>query len=46
MLTTISEETMKTRLLVALAGLAIGVALPTFAQKPKSVDPQNCRKSN
>ena len=31
---------MKTRLLVTLAGLAIGIALPTFAEEPKSVDPQ------
>jgi ketosteroid isomerase-like protein len=31
---------MKTRLLLAVAGLAIGSALPTFAQQKETVDPQ------
>ena len=31
---------MKTRLLLAVAGLAIGFALPTFAQEQKAVDPE------
>jgi ketosteroid isomerase-like protein len=31
---------MKTRLVVALAGLAIGFALPTLAQEQKTVDPE------
>jgi uncharacterized protein (TIGR02246 family) len=31
---------MKTRLLLAVAGLAIGSALPTFAQQKETVDPK------
>jgi hypothetical protein len=31
---------MKIRLLLTLAGLAIGLALPTFAQQPNTPDPQ------
>ena len=31
---------MKTRLLLAVAGLAIGSALPTFAQQTNTPDPQ------
>jgi len=31
---------MKMRLLPALAGLAIGFALPTFAQQKDTVDPE------
>ena len=31
---------MKIRLLLALAGLAIGFALPTFAQQTSTPDPQ------
>ena len=31
---------MKTRLLLAIAGLAIGSALPTFAQQTNTPDPQ------
>jgi hypothetical protein len=34
------KETMKTRLLLAVAGLAIGSALPTFAQQTNTPDPQ------
>ena len=34
------KETMKTRLLLAVVGLAIGSALPTFAQQKETVDPQ------
>src|SRR5271165_6863154 len=34
------EETMKIRLVVALAGLAIGFNLPTFAQQKDTVDPK------
>ena len=34
------KETMKTRLLLAVAGLAIGSALPTFAQQKETVDPK------
>jgi uncharacterized protein (TIGR02246 family) len=35
-----SKETMKTRLLLAVAGLAIGSALPTLAQQKETVDPK------
>jgi len=35
---------MKTRLLGALVGLAIGFALPTFAQQKETVDPQLIQK--
>jgi hypothetical protein len=31
---------MKTRLLLALAGLALSFAVPAFAQEPKVVDPE------
>ena len=34
------KETMKTRLLLAVAGLAICSALPTFAQQTNTPDPQ------
>jgi hypothetical protein len=34
------EEAMKMRLLFALAALAIGLALPTFAQQKDTVDPR------
>src|SRR3984957_9568343 len=34
------NETMKTRLLLALIGLAIGFILPTFAQEKDTVDPR------
>jgi uncharacterized protein (TIGR02246 family) len=34
------EKTIKIRLVVALAGLAISFALPTFAQQKETVDPQ------
>ncbi len=34
------EETMKIRLLLALAGLAISFALPTSAQEQSAVDPK------
>jgi len=33
-------ETMKTHLILALVGLAIGFALPTFAQQKDTVDPK------
>jgi hypothetical protein len=32
---------MKMRLVVALVGLAISLALPTFAQQKDTVDPKN-----
>jgi uncharacterized protein (TIGR02246 family) len=35
---------MKMRLLVALAGLAIGLAVPTFAQEKDTVDPQTAQQ--
>src|SRR6266404_3978712 len=38
------EETMKIRLLIALVGLAISFALPTFAQQKETVDPQLIQK--
>jgi hypothetical protein len=34
------ENTMKIRLLLALVGSAMGVALPTFAQQTNTPDPQ------
>jgi uncharacterized protein (TIGR02246 family) len=34
------EETMKIRLVLALAGLAISFGLPTFAQEQNTVDPE------
>src|SRR6267154_1811324 len=34
------EETVKIRLLIPLAGLAISFALPTFAQQTNTPDPQ------
>jgi hypothetical protein len=34
------EETMKMRSVIALVGLAISFALPTFAQQTKTPDPQ------
>ena len=37
---------MKTRLLGALVGLAISLALPTFAQQKETVDPQIIEKLN
>jgi uncharacterized protein (TIGR02246 family) len=37
---------MKTRLLGALAGLAIGFALPTFAQQTNTPDPQIAQQRN
>jgi hypothetical protein len=33
------EQTMKTRLLLALVGLAIGFVLPTFAQEKEEANP-------
>jgi uncharacterized protein (TIGR02246 family) len=38
------EKTMKMRLLGALVGLAISLALPTFAQQKETVDPQLIQK--
>ena len=38
------EETMKTRLLGALVGLAISFALPTYAQQKDVADPQTTQK--
>ena len=38
------EETMKTRLPGALAGLAISVALPIYAQQKDLADPQTTQK--
>ena len=35
---------MKIRLVVALVGLAISFALPTFAQQKETVDPQLIQK--
>ena len=40
MLTVTNQESMKTRLAVALVGLAISLALPTFAQQKDGVDPK------
>jgi uncharacterized protein (TIGR02246 family) len=37
---------MKTRLLGALVGLAISLALPTFAQRKETIDPQIIEKVN
>src|SRR5690242_1637513 len=38
------EETMKIRLLLALAGFAISFAVPTFAQQTNTPDPQIARQ--
>jgi ketosteroid isomerase-like protein len=35
------EESMKTRFLLALVGLAVSFALPTYAQENDTVDPQS-----
>src|ERR1700751_3787325 len=40
------EETMKSRSVVALVGLAISFAVPTFAQQKEKVDPQIIEKLN